>query len=72
MTPESGGICVRLTQDLPLGYLDGGSWRISAPIFKTCEAPGTHEAGKWDMYRYFTFDGGVLSPGYIGMHDFQE
>jgi len=24
MPPESGGICGRLTQDLPLGYLQGG------------------------------------------------
>jgi hypothetical protein len=24
-SPESGGICVRLTYDLPLGYLQGGS-----------------------------------------------
>ena len=26
MPPESGGICGRLTSDLPLGYLQGGKW----------------------------------------------
>jgi len=40
--PESGGICGRLTQDLPLGYLQGGGQ--AEDQMGGCTRPGAAEA----------------------------